>query len=165
MAAPGTGHEFEFTGIDGRPLPLAQYRGKPVLVVNTASHCGFTPQYRELQELWRRYRGLGLTVVGVPSNDFGRQEPGSETEIKHFCESNFDVDFPLTAKQKVVGDDAHPFYQWAAEQAGNAAQPQWNFHKLLIGPYGEIAGTWPSQVKPLDKSITEAIEAFTGKPA
>jgi glutathione peroxidase len=155
-------HDFAFHTIDGEPMPLDQFRGKPILVVNTASQCGFTPQYRELQALWRRYRDLGLTVIGVPSNDFGHQEPGGNAEIKQFCKSNYQVDFPLAAKEKVKGDDAHPFYQWAASQGEPA--PAWNFHKYLIDPYGELAGAWPAQVKPLDRSILQAIESFTGKP-
>ena len=157
-------YDFAFTSIDGKPLPLEQFRGRPVLLVNTASHCGFTPQYEDLEALWRRYRDLGLVVVGVPSNDFGRQEPGSDAEIKRFCESRYQVDFPLTSKQRVVGGDAHPLYKWAAQTGGTAAVPAWNFHKLLIGPFGDIAGAWPSQVQPLDQSVTRAIENFTGKP-
>jgi glutathione peroxidase len=151
-------HDFSFTTIDGQPLPLAKFSGKPVLVVNTASQCGFTPQYRDLQALWERYRDRGLTVVGVPSNDFGAQEPGSADEIKNFCQTNYGVDFPLAAKVRVTGDDAHPFYRWAAGEAGADAAPRWNFHKYLIGPYGELAGAFPSQVKPLDQSVTDAIE-------
>jgi glutathione peroxidase len=151
-------HEFSFTTIDGSPMPLAQFKGGPVLVVNTASQCGFTPQYRELQSLWEKYRGSGLTVIGVPSNDFGHQEPGSNADIKHFCESKYGVDFPLASKEKVAGGEAHPFYQWAAQEAGEGAAPRWNFHKYLIGPYGDLAGAYPSQVKPLDQSITDDIE-------
>jgi glutathione peroxidase len=151
-------HDFSFRTIDGEPLPLAQYRGRPVLVVNTASFCGFTPQYRDLQALWERYRDRGLTVLGVPCNDFGHQEPGTAEEIKHFCHDKYGVDFPLADKEKVTGEDAHPFYQWAAQEAGADAAPRWNFHKYLIGPYGELAGAFPSQVKPLDESVTEAIE-------
>ncbi len=158
MAEPAKAHDFAFTTIDGAPMPLAQYKGGPVLVVNTASQCGFTPQYRELQSLWEKYRDDGLTVIGVPSNDFGAQERGSNAEIKKFCQSNYAVDFPLAAKEKVVGGDAHPFYRWAAGEAGEGAAPRWNFHKYLIGPYGELAGAYPSQVKPLDQSITDDIE-------
>lgn len=158
----GAGHDFQFTGIDGQPLPLAQFRGNAVLIVNTASECDFTAQYQDLQLLWIGYRDLGLTVIGVPSNDFGQQEPGSEPEIKQFCETNYGVDFPLTAKERVVGDDAHPFYQWAAQEGGEPAQPRWNFHKLLIGPYGDIAGAWPSQIKPLNRSVIETIESIIG---
>ena len=118
LCVPHTGHagsayDHLFTAIDGGELPLDQYRGKTLLVVNTASFCGFTRQYDDLQSLWARYRDRGLIVLGVPSNDFGNQEPGSEAEIKEFCEVNFAVDFPLTAKEHVVGADAHPFYVWA----------------------------------------------------
>lgn len=162
MADAAKAHDFTFTTIDGSPMPLAQFKGGPVLVVNTASQCGFTPQYRELQSLWEKYRGSGLTVIGVPSNDFGHQEPGSNAEIKQFCHDKYAVDFPLAAKEKVVGGDAHPFYRWAAQEAGEGAAPRWNFHKYLIGPYGELAGAYPSQVKPLDQSITADIERLIG---
>lgn len=113
-----------------------------------------------------KYRGSGLTVIAVPSNDFGHQEPGSNEEIKQFCEKNYRVDFPLAAKEKVSGGDAHPFYQWAANEVGEGAAPSWNFHKYLIGPYGELAGAYPSQVKPLDRAITDDIERLlaTSKP-
>jgi glutathione peroxidase len=158
VANAAKAHDFSFKTIDGEPLPLAQFKGKPVLVVNTASQCGFTPQYRELQTLWQRYRDKGLTVIGVPCNDFGKQEPGSNEEVKRFCETQYGVDFPLAAKEKVIGDDAHPFYRWAAQQAGEAGTPRWNFHKYLIGPYGELAGAYPAQVKPLDQAVTQDIE-------
>jgi glutathione peroxidase len=128
------------------------------MVVNTASECGFTPQYADLEALWQRYRDRGLVVLGVPSNDFGAQEPGSESEIKGFCEKNYGVDFPLTAKQTVIGGDAHPFYRWVVDQAGEDAAPKWNFHKYLIGREGELVGLWPSKVKPLAPEITAAIE-------
>ncbi len=151
-------HSFEFKGIDGDTLPLSQFRGRPVMVVNTASECGFTPQYADLESLWRRYRDRGLVVLGVPSNDFGAQEPGSEAEIKGFCEKNYGVDFPLAAKQTVIGGGAHPFYRWIVEEVGESAAPKWNFHKYLIGPEGDLVGLWPSKVKPLDPEITAAIE-------
>ncbi|HLI12302.1 MAG TPA: glutathione peroxidase [Alphaproteobacteria bacterium] len=153
-------HEFSFSTIDGAALPLASYKGKPVLVVNTASLCGFTPQYEELEALWRKYRDRGLVVLGVPSNDFGEQEPGSAAEIKAFCTSNYAVDFPLTDKAKVIGGDAHPFYRWIVAEAGEAAAPRWNFHKYLIGPDGELAGMWPSKVSPLAPELTAEIEAL-----
>ena len=151
-------HDFQFKGIGGDPILLSSFSGHPVMVVNTASECGFTPQYAELEALWRRYRDRGLMVLGVPSNDFGAQEPGPESEIKAFCETAYGVDFPLTAKQSVIGAAAHPFYRWVVEEAGEAAAPKWNFHKYLIGPDGELAGLWPSKVKPLDPEITGAIE-------
>jgi glutathione peroxidase len=153
-----TAYDFEFPGIEGGTLPLSAWKGKPILVVNTASFCGFTPQYTELEKLWTQYKGRGVIVLGVPSNDFGQQEPGSAKEIKTFCES-YDVSFPLADKQKVVGPDAHPFYRWIAAELGDAGVPRWNFHKYLIDAQGEIAGAWPSRVTPLSKEVTGAIDA------
>ena len=156
-------YDFSFTAIEGGPLPLSQYKGKVVLLVNTASQCGFTPQYTDLQAVWERYRDRGLVVLGVPSNDFGGQEPGSEAQIKQFCEVNFSVDFPLTAKEHVVGDDAHPFYRWAADKLGFVAKPRWNFHKYLIGPDGELADWFSTVTKPTAEKVTKAIEAQLAK--
>lgn len=153
-----SGHSFEFKVIEGETLALSQFKGRPVMIVNTASECGFTPQYAELEALWQRYRDRGLVVLGVPSNDFGAQEPGSESEIKGFCEKSYGVDFPLTAKQQVIGGGAHPFYRWVVEQVGEDAAPKWNFHKYLIGRDGELAGLWPSKVKPLAAEIIQAVE-------
>ena len=136
--------------------------GHPVLVVNTASFCGYTPQYRDLEALWQKYRDRGLVVVGVPSNDFGAQEPGSAAEIKSFCETNYAIDFPLTEKYRVIGDSAHPFYRWVAETLGEGAAPRWNFHKYLIDPDGELAGAWPSSVRPGDPAITGKIDKMLG---
>jgi len=152
-------HDFAFVSIDGAPMPFAQYRGKAVLVVNTASQCGFTPQYAGLQKLWQSYREKGLVVLGVPSNDFGGQEPGSAQQIKEFCEVNFDVDFPLTEKVRVVGGNAHPFYRWIARELGEGAAPRWNFHKYLIGPDGKIVGAYPSSVRPDAPQLVADIEA------
>jgi len=157
------GYDFEFTSIDGEKLPLSQYRGRPVLVVNTASFCGYTPQYQDLEALWRKYRDRGLVVVGVPSNDFGEQEPGTAKEIKQFCEGNYAVDFPLTDKQDVIGATAHPFFRWIAEELGEAGAPRRNFHKYLIAPDGSIAGAWPSRVRPTDKEITAEVEGLLTK--
>jgi len=157
-------YRFEFAGLDGGKLPLAAWRGKPVLVVNTASYCGYTPQYRDLEALWRQYRDKGLVVLGVPSNDFGEQEPGTAAEIKAFCESRYEVDFPLTEKYRVVGGAAHPFYRWVAETLGEGAAPRWNFHKYLVGPDGQLAGAWPSQVRPTDAAITKEIEGMLARP-
>jgi glutathione peroxidase len=153
-----SGFDFAFTAIDGQPLPLAQYRGRPVLVVNTASFCGFTPQYEDLEALWKRYRDRGLVVIGVPSNDFGQQEPGSAKEIKEFCESKYAVDFPLTDKQEVIGPKAHPFFRWIAAELGEAGAPRWNFHKYLVGPDGGLEGAWPSSVRPTDRAVTGEID-------
>jgi glutathione peroxidase len=154
------GYDFEFTSIDGDKLPLSQYRGRPVLVVNTASFCGYTPQYEDLEALWRKYRDRGLVVIGVPSNDFGEQEPGSATEIKQFCEGTYAVDFPLTDKQTVVGSAAHPFFRWIASELGEAGTPRWNFHKYLIAPDGSLVGAWPSRVRPTDNEITGDVEQY-----
>ena len=151
-------YQFDFVGLDGRALPLSAWRGRPVLVVNTASFCGYTPQYRELEAVWRKYRDRGLVVLGVPSNDFGRQEPGTAAEIKQFCETNYAVDFPLTEKVRVIGGAAHPFYRWVAANLGEGAAPRWNFHKYLIGPDGQLAGAWPSQVSPSERAVTGEIE-------
>jgi len=157
-SASVSGFDFAFTSIDGKPLPLAPYRGRPLLVVNTASFCGFTYQYEDLEALWKRYRDRGLVVLGVPSNDFGQQEPGSSQEIKQFCESRYAVDFPLTEKQEVVGPAAHPFFRWIAAELGDAGVPRWNFHKYLVGPDGSLAGAWPSSVRPTDPAVTVEID-------
>ncbi|HXQ51294.1 MAG TPA: glutathione peroxidase [Stellaceae bacterium] len=154
-------HEFEFTAIDGRKMSLAEFAGKPVLVVNTASECGLTPQYRGLQALWERYRERGLVVLGVPCNDFGGQEPGTEAEIKDFCTSQYRVGFPMTAKNAVIGKSAHPFYRWAVEQGG--AAPSWNFHKYLLDGTGALAATFASRVAPDDKALVAEIEAHLPK--
>lgn len=152
-------HDFAFTSIEGQPLPLTDYRGKVVLVVNTASQCGFTHQYADLQAVWVRYRDQGLVVLGVPSNDFGSQEPGTEDEIKTFCEVNFDVDFPMTAKVRVTGNEAHPFYKWAAGEVGVVGVPRWNFHKYLIGPDGLLVDWFSTPTSPTSGKVTRAIEA------
>ncbi|HEV8014113.1 MAG TPA: glutathione peroxidase [Stellaceae bacterium] len=149
-------YDFTFRKIDGGALALADWRGKPVLVVNTASECGFTPQYKGLEKLWQRYRARGLVLLGVPSNDFGAQEPGSEAEIKEFCTRHYAVDFPLAAKEPVTGAEAHPFYRWVAAEGG---APRWNFHKYLVGPDGTLAGAWSSRVTPDDPAIIAAIES------
>lgn len=152
-------HDFAFTSIEGDPLPLATFKDKAVLVVNTASRCGFTNQYEDLQAVWERYRDRGLVVLAVPSNDFGGQEPGTEAEIKEFCEVNFDVDFPLTAKVRVTGEQAHPFYAWAARELGPSAKPRWNFHKYLISPEGRLVGWFSTPTAPTSETVTRAIEA------
>jgi glutathione peroxidase len=157
--AGGDAFQFSFTSIDGKPMSMADFKGKTVLVVNTASQCGFTPQYTALEAVYKKYKDKGLVVLGVPSNDFGGQEPGSNAEIKKFCEGNYDVDFPLTTKYDVKGDGAHPFYKWAAAVGGTPAIPAWNFHKLLIGPNGQLVTEWPSKVTPDSAAVETAIEA------
>lgn len=151
-------HGFDFTAIDGRPMPLSDYAGRPLLVVNTASFCGFTHQYEGLQTVWQAYRDRGLVVIGVPSNDFGNQEPGSEAEIKAFCEGTYSVDFPMTDKQVVVGGAAHPLYRWVVDLAGEGAAPRWNFHKYLFDRSGTLVEVWPASVRPDSPQVTEAIE-------
>jgi len=155
-------HEFEFKAIDGKPLKLSEFAGKTVLVLNTASECGFTPQYAGLESLWRKYRDRGLVVLGVPSNDFGRQEPGTEAEIDRFCSTRYGVTFPLTSKYPVTGKEAHPLYHWIAMQAGDGAAPRWNFHKYLIDREGELVGVFPSKVAPESKQLVDAIEEQLG---
>ena len=152
------GYDFSFTDIDGAPLPLASFKGKPVLVVNTASRCGLTPQYEGLEKLYRDYRDQGLVVLGVPCNQFAGQEPGTEAEIKSFCETKFNVDFPMTSKVDVKGAERHPFYAWAEEKLGASAVPVWNFHKILIGKDGEAVDAFGPRTDPLDAAVTEAVE-------
>jgi glutathione peroxidase len=156
-------HQFTFELIDGGTLRLGDLAGRTALIVNTASECGFTPQYADLESLWRRYRDRGFVLLGVPSNDFGQQEPGDEATIRSFCTTTYGVDFPLAAKQRVIGGDAHPFFRWLVDEFGEAAAPRWNFHKHLIAPDGSLAGLWPSAVRPLDPEITQAIEEHITK--
>jgi glutathione peroxidase len=151
-------YDFSFSSIDGAPLPLSSFKGKPVLVVNTASKCGLTPQYEGLEKLYRDYRDQGLVVLGVPCNQFAGQEPGTEEEIKAFCQVKFDVDFPMTSKVDVKDGTRHPFYAWAEEKLGTPAVPVWNFHKILIGADGEAVAAFGPRTDPLDASITEAVE-------
>jgi glutathione peroxidase len=154
----GSAHDFSFTSIDGKPLPLSDFKGKAVLVVNTASQCGLTPQYDGLEALWAARKGDGLVVLGVPSNDFGAQEPGTEADIKTFCETRFSVDFPMTSKATVAGPAAHPFYQWAKGELGEAGEPKWNFHKILIGKDGRALQGFGSRTEPADAALKAAID-------
>ncbi len=153
-----TAYDFTFDSIDGGALPLEQYRGKVLLVVNTASQCGFTRQYGGLQDLWTAYKDRGLVVLGVPSNDFGGQEPGTEAQIKEFCEVNFGIDFPMTEKESVSGNGAHPFYVWARDELGAGAAPRWNFHKYLVDTTGALVGGFASGVEPDSAELRGAIE-------
>lgn len=151
---------FVFDSIDGGNLSLDDWRGQPVLVVNTASRCAFTRQYDELQALYDRYRAQGLVVVAVPSNDF-RQELATDAEVVEFCEINFGLDMPMTTITHVKGTAAHPFYKWLAQSEGFT--PAWNFNKVLIAPDGSVAGTFASPVKPASGQITSRIEAMLAK--
>lgn len=155
-------YDYEFEAIEGGKLPLSQWRDKVLLVVNVASFCGFTSQYEGLQKLWERYAPRGLVVVGVPSNDFGAQEPKSESEILGFCQGAFGVNFPMTAKQVVSGRQAHPFYLWARDSLGLMSTPRWNFHKYLVSRDGKLVGGFGSSVTPLSDTMINAIEAALG---
>lgn len=155
--------DHDFQAIDGTDLALATYRGKVLLVVNTASFCGFTHQYQGLQTLWQTYADKGLVVIGVPSNDFGEQEPQGEGAIKEFCQGAFGVTFPLTAKYTVKGPGAHPFYLWIASVLGADAAPRWNFHKILVGRDGKPIATYASRIEPLSATLVAAIERELAK--
>lgn len=152
----GSAHQFDFISIDGEPLPLSTFNGKVLLVVNTASRCGFTSQYSGLQSLWDKYSEKGLVVLGVPSNDFMGQEPGTESEIKNFCTVKFNVNFPMTSKVHVKGKNAHPFYSWAKKKSG---APRWNFHKYLLNGEGNFVAAYSSITDPLADKMIEAIES------
>ena len=150
--------DYNIKDIDEKNLDLSNYKNKTILLVNVASYCGFTNQYSGLQELYDKYKDQGLIVLGVPSNQFGGQEPGKNNEIKNFCETNFNITFPITSKFDVKGTNAHPIYLWAKENYGNSAVPKWNFHKILINKDGKIEETFNSFTKPMSKKITKKIE-------
>src|SRR6266436_9000649 len=151
-----TAYAFSFPALAGGDIRLADYAGHPILVANTASLCGFTPQYGGLQELWTEFHDRGLMIVGVPSNDFGSQEPGGATEIAETAQHHYGVTFPMAAKATVKGTNAHPFYKWAADSRPKDV-PRWNFHKYLIGPDGYIAEVFPETVEPSDTRVKTAI--------
>ena len=163
-AADGTkAYDYSFEAIEGGKMPLEQWRGKVLLIVNTASFCGFTPQYEGLQALWQRYQTRGLIVIGVPSNDFGGQEPNSDSEILGFCQGAYNVTFPLTSKQTVSGTGAHPFYRWAVDRLGAGAAPRWNFHKYLVGRDGKLITAFGTRVAPQAPELIGAVEAALGQ--
>jgi glutathione peroxidase len=157
-AAPSThkAYDFSFVSIEGNPMPLETYRGKPMLVVNTASFCGYTPQYKALEALWLGYKDKGLMVVGVPSDSFA-QEYSDNSKIKKFCDTNYSITFPLTESNEVKGKKAHPFYQWVREAGGRTAVPSWNFNKVLIDDEGNFVQTFRSDVKPDAPELQAAI--------
>ena len=150
-------YDFEFNGIDGSKIKLADFKDKVLVVVNVASRCGYTPQYEDLQTLWLNYKSKDLVVIGVPTNNF-KQEPGNNSEIKDFCETNFGINFPMTEKTNVIGKDAHPFYKWAKKNHGIAAIPKWNFHKIVIGKNGKVVDTFASFTKPTSDKFLNLIE-------
>ena len=150
--------DFDIKDINEKKLDLSTYKNKTVLLVNVASNCGFTKQYSELQELYEQYKDKGLIVLGVPSNQFGGQEPGSNNQIKDFCETNFNITFPMTGKFDVKGKNAHPIYIWANENYGKSSIPKWNFHKILINKEGKVEETYASFTKPMSKKLIKKIE-------
>ncbi len=154
--------DYKFRSIENANMPLELWRGQPLLLVNTASECGYTPQYEKLQRLYHEYLKGGLVVIGIPSNDFGGQEPGSEAEIQQFCTTRFDVKFPLTAKQTFTGPDAHPLFRDMVEEFTEDVLPRWNFFKYLFGRDGGLIEFWPSDVEPDDLEFRRILEQNLG---
>lgn len=161
MRMAPTAYDFSFDTLAGQPYPLAALRGRPLLVVNTASQCGFTPQYAGLEALWRARQAQGLVVIGVPCDDFGHQEPGDAADIGAFCEKNFGVSFPIMTKVHVRGDERHPFFGWLAETGGVLSRPRWNFYKYLIGADGRLATWFASLTKPKSAKLQRAVNRVT----
>jgi len=151
-------YDFNFNDLDGSILKLSDYKDKVIVVINVASQCGFTNQYEDMQKIWEKYQDKGVIILGVPSNEFGKQEPGSNKDIKNFCEAKFGISFPMTEKISVKGEDAHPFYIWARENYGKSAIPKWNFHKIIIDKNGKVAETFSSITNPSSKKFIKTLE-------
>ncbi len=151
-------YDFEFNDLDGSSLKLSEYKDKVIVVVNVASQCGFTSQYEDLQKIWDIYQSKGIIILGIPSNDFGNQEPGDSKDIKNFCEAKFGITFPMTEKVSVKGEKAHPFYIWAKDNYGNSAIPKWNFHKIIIDRSGKVAETFSSITNPSSKKFMKVLD-------
>ena len=149
--------DFKIESISGEIIDFKDFKNKTILIVNTASYCGFTKQYADLQNLWEKYRSKGLIVLGIPSNSFNQEKKNSD-EVKSFCEVNFDINFPLTTITEVKGKNAHDIYKWAKDNYGNSAIPKWNFHKILINKEGKVEETFSSLTNPLSKKIIKKIE-------
>ena len=156
-------YDYKFNDIDGNDLNLNKFKNKVIVVVNVASQCGFTKQYEDMQKVWVKYQDKGVVMLGVPSNDFGKQEPGSSEEIKNFCEAKFGITFPMTEKVSVKGENAHPFYIWARKNHGKSSIPKWNFHKIIIGKDGKVLDTFASMTNPSSKKFIKAIEKALNK--
>tara|TARA_B100001057_G_C22259367_1_gene722589 strand:+ start:67 stop:576 length:510 start_codon:yes stop_codon:yes gene_type:complete len=156
-ASSGIVYDYKFNSINGGQIKLSDYKNKVIVIVNVASRCGYTPQYGDLQTLYNDYKDKDLVVIGVPTNNF-KQEPGSNDQIKDFCETNFGITFPMTEKINVIGADSHPFYKWAKENYGISAIPKWNFHKIIIGKNGKVVDTFASFTKPTSKKFIKLIE-------
>ena len=150
-------YDFQFKGINRDNIKLDEFQNKVIVIVNVASRCGFTNQYDDLQKLWTTYKDKGLIVIGIPTNDFS-QEPGSNDDIKDFCETDFNISFPMSEKINILGNNSHPFFKWAKENYGSGAVPKWNFHKIIIGKDGKIAETFSSITKPTSKRFINSIE-------
>ena len=149
--------DFKIESISGKIIDLKDFKNKTILIVNTASYCGFTKQYADLQNLWDKYKSKGLIVLGIPSNSFNQEKKNSD-EVKSFCEVNFDINFPLTTITEVKGKNAHEIFKWAKDNYGNSAIPKWNFHKILINKKGMIEDTFSSFTNPMSKKIIKKIE-------
>lgn len=165
QAAKMRAWDFKLTAIDGEPLPVSKFKGEVVLLVNTASFCGFTPQYEGLQKIHTSYAPKGFTVLAVPSGDFREQEYKSNKEISTFCQTKFGIKFPLAEKGDVVGPNALPIYRWAATVLGADKTPRWNFHKYLIGRDGKLIAAFGTETAPTDPVVTSAIEKALKAPA
>ena len=153
-------YDFAFKDLDGSSLNLSEYKGKVIVVVNVASQCGFTNQYEDMQKIWEKYQSKGVVIIGVPSNDFGQQEPGNNNDIKNFCEAKFGISFPMTEKVSVKGSDAHPFFKWAKQNHGSSAVPKWNFHKIIVDKEGKISDTFSSITNPSSKKFIKVLEGL-----
>ena len=150
-------YDFKFKGLNGNNIDFNDFKEKVIIVVNVASRCGFTNQYEDLQNVWETYKNKNVVIVGVPTNNF-KQEPGTNEEIKDFCETNFNINFPMTEKIDVIGRNSHPFYKWAKLNHGNSAIPKWNFHKIIINKDGKIVKTFSSITRPSSKKFLEVIQ-------
>jgi glutathione peroxidase len=155
-------HEYVFRSIGGASMPLSRWTGQPLLLVNTASECGYTPQYSKLQAFWDEYRPAGLIVVGIPCNDFGAQEPGDDVTIQEFCTTRFNVTFPMTEKQSIIGSNVHPLFRAMREEYTSDILPTWNFFKYLFGRDGNLLHHWPSKIEPDDPGFRHEIEKNLG---
>ena len=151
-------YDYKFHDLEGSELNLNEFKDKVIIVINVASQCGFTNQYEDMQKVWDKYQDKGVVILGVPSNDFRKQEPGTSEEIKNFCEAKFGITFPMTEKVSVKGENAHPFYIWARENHGKSAIPKWNFHKIIIGKDGKVLDTFASMTNPSSRKFIKAIE-------
>ena len=156
-------YDFKMTTIDGQSKALSDYKGMVVMVVNVASFCGYTPQYKDLEAVYRKYKDRGFRILAFPANNFGEQEPGSDQEIKTFCTSKYDVTFDVFSKISVRGDDQHPLYRYITKESPFPGEVKWNFQKYLVDANGAIVAMFPSKIKPTDSSVIDKIESLLGK--